>query len=326
MNNKRYAFLLGFLMLLIATIEIGTASYNPLFPVYFTITSNPTGADVYLVKGGLGDCCGGPPSKVWGDFIGKTPLTYKYEYNETFLPFSGLFFLLFFNLTDHESAFKCINIAGNYEIWLSVSSQGYLEPASRTPFIYNISYGKYLEPASETPLTYNISVELRPIEKIDKIVPAFEVISGFVFDSEGKTISGAAVSLERYDEKGLPRTDFEEQITYDKEGNPTIHIVPITATSHWLLFHETYTEDDGFYSFNGLNLSSEDIYRISVQYGGNSTSSANFTGTKEKMKYNINISLGEPKIPEEGKKAPTFEVVSLIGVLLLTYLFRRKRS
>jgi len=70
--------------------------FQPSFPIFFNITSNPEGADIYLAKGGLGDLCGGQPYKPGGDLIGKTPLRYKYEYNQTFIPFSGLFSLFSF--------------------------------------------------------------------------------------------------------------------------------------------------------------------------------------------------------------------------------------
>lgn len=135
--------------------------YQPSFPIYFNITSNPDGADVYLAKGGLGDLCGGPPYKLWGDYIGKTPLTYKYEYNQTFIPFSGLFSLFSFNLTGYEDTFKCINIYGGEsasELSVSIHQEGSLEPVS------------------EAPLTYNISAGLKTEKKINRDVPGFEFV------------------------------------------------------------------------------------------------------------------------------------------------------
>ncbi len=130
------------------------------FPIFFNITSNPDGADVYFAKGGLGDMCGGQPYKPVGDLIGKTPLRYKYEYNQTFIPFSGLFSLFSFNLTGYEDAFKCVNINGGESAdGLSVS----------------IYPDGSLEPVSEAPLSYNISAGLKPKKKIN-IVPGFEVV------------------------------------------------------------------------------------------------------------------------------------------------------
>jgi len=135
--------------------------FQPSFPIYFNITSNPDGADVYLAKGGLGDLCGGQPYKLWGDHIGKTPLTYKYEYNQTFMPFSGLFSLFSFNLTGYEDTFKCINIYGG-------------ESASKLSV--SIHQEGSLEPVSEAPLTYNISEGLKPKKKINIDVPGFEFV------------------------------------------------------------------------------------------------------------------------------------------------------
>jgi len=135
--------------------------FQPSFPIYFNITSNPEGVDVYLAKGGLGDLCGGPPYKLGGDLIGKTPLTYKYEYNQTFIPFSGLFSLFSYNLTGYEDAFKCINIYGGEsasELSVSIHQEGSLEPVS------------------EAPLTYNISAGLRTKEKINKEASGFEFV------------------------------------------------------------------------------------------------------------------------------------------------------
>lgn len=136
-------------------------SWQLSFPIYFTITSNPIGADVYLAKHSP-ELCGPPPYKLSGDFIGKTPFTYKYEYNETFLPYSGLFSLFSFNLSSYEDEFKCITIyrgEGASELSVSIFSEGYLEHVSRNP------------------PTYNISAELKPLEKRDKKAPAFEIVS-----------------------------------------------------------------------------------------------------------------------------------------------------
>ncbi|MBU4222212.1 MAG: hypothetical protein KKD46_06110 [Euryarchaeota archaeon] len=135
--------------------------FQPSFPIYFNITSNPEGVDVYLAKGGLGDLCGGPPYKLGGDLIGKTPLTYKYEYNQTFMPFSGLFSLFSFNLAGYEDTFKCINIYGG-------------ENASKLSV--SIHKEGSLEPVSEAPLTYNISAGLKPKKKINIDVPGFEFV------------------------------------------------------------------------------------------------------------------------------------------------------
>lgn len=135
--------------------------FQPSFPIYFNITSNPEGVDVYLAKGGLGDLCGGPPYKLGGDLIGKTPLTYKYEYDQTFMPFSGLFSLFSYNLTGYEDAFKCINIYGGEsasELSVSTHQEGSMEPVS------------------EAPLTYNISAGLRTKEKINKEASGFEFV------------------------------------------------------------------------------------------------------------------------------------------------------
>jgi hypothetical protein len=113
--------------------------FQPSFPIYFNITSNPDGADVYHAKGGLGDLCGGPPYKLGGDLIGKTPLIYKYEYNQAFLPLSGLFSLFSFNLAGYEDAFKCINIYGGEsagELSVSIYQDGSLEPVSEAPLSY----------------------------------------------------------------------------------------------------------------------------------------------------------------------------------------------
>lgn len=134
--------------------------FQPSFPIFFNITSNPDGAEVYLAKGSLGDLCGGQPYKLSGDFIGKTPLTYKYEYNQTFIPSSGLFSMFSFKSTGYEDAFKCVNINGGEnagELSVSIYPDGSLEPVS------------------EAPLSYNISAWLKPEKKIN--VPGF----GFVF-------------------------------------------------------------------------------------------------------------------------------------------------
>lgn len=135
--------------------------FQPSFPIFFNITSNPDGADVYLAKGGLGDLCGGPPYKLGGDLIGKTPLTYKYEYDQTFMPFSGLFSLFSFNLTGYEDAFKCINIYGGEsagELSVSIHQEGSLEPVL------------------EAPLTYNISAGLKPQNEINRDVSGFDFV------------------------------------------------------------------------------------------------------------------------------------------------------
>jgi len=126
-------------------------SWNLNFPLYFNITSNPSGADVYLAKYSP-ELCGPAPHKPGLDLIGKTPLTYKYEYNETFLPLSGLFSLFSFSSTGFEGESRCIKIYGseNSDISVNIVQEGYFEHIPRTN------------------LTYNIIAKLKPSDKINK--------------------------------------------------------------------------------------------------------------------------------------------------------------
>jgi hypothetical protein len=109
------------------------------FPIFFTITSNPNGSDVYLEKYSP-ELCGPSPYEHIGDLIGRTPFVYQYEYNETGIPASGLFSLFSFNATGYEDEFRCINInGGDRELMVSVLSDGVMELISVKPLMYNIS-------------------------------------------------------------------------------------------------------------------------------------------------------------------------------------------
>lgn len=126
-------------------------SWNLNFPLYFNITSNPSGAYVYLAKYSP-ELCGPAPHKPGSDLIGKTPLTYKYEFNETSLPLSGLFSLFSFISTGFESESMCINIYGSENSGVNV----------------NIFQEGYFETVPGTNLTFNINAKLKPSHKINK--------------------------------------------------------------------------------------------------------------------------------------------------------------
>ncbi|MCG7850033.1 MAG: hypothetical protein MIO93_12775, partial [ANME-2 cluster archaeon] len=86
------------------------------------------------------ELCGPSPYEHIGDHIGMTPFVYRYEYNETGIPASGLFSLFSFNATGYEDEFRCINInGGDGELMVSVLSDGVMELISVKPLMYNIS-------------------------------------------------------------------------------------------------------------------------------------------------------------------------------------------
>lgn len=356
------------------------------FPIYFTMTSNPSGADVYISKG-ESDMCGPQPYKKRGVLIGKTPITYEYEYTGDFLPASGLFTLFSFNLTGYEDAFYCEQILNgasgiqNISVDLKpfdknkktrdfeevsgyVSSIDYLFDWDEIPgndewrlrgFLKTMYIADWTKRAriekTDNGRTVDVFIEnkslsLRLKDEKTRVYLKTDDNRTYILNArtentklkiygiDGIPIPDPIVYLERYDENGFNISIDDSEVSFDREGNGYMNVSSHTETSHWFILHETQVKN-GFYLFDGLNLSLEDTYRISVKYLGNSSHSASFNFTGEEKKNFINVSFEGTEIPEKNtslisaldyKKILASGVISLTGILSLIFLRKRSKA
>ncbi len=125
----------------------------------------------------------------------------------------------------------------------------------------------------------------------------FKTISGFIVDTNGKSIKNARV-----------------YIVYDSYTTTPI-----------------FTDENGFYSFIGFDLKSNYSYRVIIDYNNISKYSPPINMTKEIMVYQFNVSFEDSISPKETQTpfdskpstTPGFEVIFIIlGLLTVSYVLK----